>query len=238
MNKIDVIIPTIMNVRPELFGYLLIQLYECPVVNKVIVIDNTADQSFKTTMHILASNHFTDKLSIRNGYKYKFLVNKSWNVGLNFSIHSKKEAPYYLLLNDDIILTSNVLETCVNIMQSNSDISLLTVATMNDVPINSYLKEYDKGQNKLTNIIPNGRQGWFMLGRKNQWKPIPSELQLFYGDDFIYRKAREIGKVVMLENPMISHFQSSSVNNNMDKLKPIIEQDEKEWISLLKRGQI
>lgn len=234
MNKIDVVIPTIMNSNITVFGYLLTQLYESPVVNLVIVVDNTDDQSFKKRIGILSHPEYTDKLRVINGHKYDCYVNAAWNHGMNM-VSYKPDVPYYALINDDIILKSDVMHDVTKVLDIDPSISLVTLKTVNDIPISAYLKNWTDHSEGITESIPNGRQGWFIAGRKKQWKHIPGNLKLFYGDDYIYMMARRCGRAVMLNDPIISHFQSSSVNKNMSKLKPIIDQDGIEWNKMLKQ---
>lgn len=240
MNKVDVIIPTIMNASVEVFGYLLIQLNECAYVNKIIIVDNTPDQCFREKLGILSNPIVIPKIVVKNGFKHgDGLVNSAWNKGMLEATMEKRNTPYYCLLNDDVILTKRVIESVMRVFSCHPAISILTVATMNNVPIEQYLKEYDKGPDRLTYDIPNGRQGWIIFGKKNEFEFIPSHrIKLFYGDDWIYRKAKQFGTIAMLMNPMVSHFQSTSVNKNMDKLKPIIDQDAIEWNQLCKEGHV
>lgn len=224
-----------MNASLDVFGFLLIQLYECSAVNRVIVVDNTEDQSFRTKIGILAHPVYTDKLTILNGAEHECYVNGAWNLGMNEARQqSTPETPFYAILNDDIILKSNVMEDICRIMETDNGISMLTVETMNNVPIEKYLKKWTNGTEGMTQSIPHGRQGWFMCGKKVDWLPIPEQLKLFYGDDFIYGVARKRGRAVMLIDPVISHYQSSSVNKNMNKLKPIIDADAKAWAEYIK----
>jgi hypothetical protein len=229
MKKIDVIIPTIMCTDPTTLGYTLIQLNECPMVNKIIVIDNTRDFEFTTKMGVLANQILIPKLSIHDGFKYKFLVNGAWNYGMEYAKLSEGDVPYWCLLNDDILAHRYVFESVWHAFESHKDLSLLTVDTVDGMPLDEYVKNYDTKRDKLTEDIPNGRQGWIMFGKKDQWSPIPGGLRLFYGDDWIYRECRKAGRVAMITGPRVSHFQSSSVNTNMDKLRPVIEEDEKVW---------
>ena len=233
MNKIDVIIPTIMCTDIHVFGYTLSQLYNAPEVNSVMVIDNTEDQEFTSKMGILAEPKVFPKLRKINGFKHGFLVNDAWNYGID---HCQCPlAPYYCLLNDDIIIKSETIADFRRIMDIHADISLLTITTLNNVALTDYIDAYFPKEGKLTDIIPNGRQGWLMVGRKHQYVPIPDTLKLFYGDDWIYMNARERGRATMLTYPYVSHFQSSSVNSNIGKLKPIIDSDEKAWHSIYKK---
>lgn len=238
MKKIDVIIPTIMNADFDVFGHLIMTLKETLVVNRIIVIDNTEDQSFRSRMGILANPFYNPKLTIINGHKHGFYVNGAWNRGMLECWMERTKAPYYCLLNDDIILDPWVIDRAVSWMNTEEDLSLLTCATVNNLPIVDYIKDFDCGKDQLTHNIPNGRQGWFMVGIKRQWSMIPPQLKLFYGDDYIYRNAKIYGKVGMMTNPIISHFRSSSVNKNMNKLKPIIDQDTNEWAKLCQSGAI
>lgn len=231
MPKIDVIIPTIMSTDPDVFGWTLAQCQTSPVVGKIIVIDNTGGQ-FHDRLGALEG--FMHKLEVHDGEAHGFYVNDAWNFGIQES-----DAEYYLLLNDDILMDRHVLETAVDQMEKHKDIALLTVATQNNVNIDNYEKIDHRGASPdLSPKLPNNRQGWLMIGRKKQWEPIPEGLKLFYGDDWIYHKAKKKGQIRILSKCVVSHFQSSSVNKNIGRLRPIIKEDEKCWAELYKKGKI
>lgn len=232
--KIDVIIPTLMQSSIPVFEYTLKELVKCPVVNNIYIIDNTETRRFKHSFLSLLERERSIKV-FDYGHEYKMYVNNAWNYGVAASKFDMS-VPYYCLLNDDILVRRGVMECIADLMIDNEMINLITVRTENNVPKEIYdeRQQNETGSDiTYTTDIPNGRQGWIMVGRKNQWKPIPSELKIFYGDDFIYHRCRTIpGQVVMLTNTFVSHFQSSTVNSNMHKIGPIIENDAHIWQEL------
>ena len=223
---IDVIIPTILNTQYQIFEYTLNELNSSKVINKIIIIDNTKDQSFLSEY----AKCITDKITIINGYDDELYVNGSWNMGVSLAT-----AENYILLNDDI-LVNRIIYEIIDTHMADQNISLMTILTKNNVKLDDYIRLNSINMKDFTisttNNIPNGRQGWFISGRTNEYVPIPSQLKIFYGDDWIYRKAQN--KKVMIDNLNVSHFQSSSVNKNINKLKPMIDQDRVEWYKINK----
>lgn len=227
------IIPTIMQSDPAIFNYTLMQMIYSNAVNAIFIIDNTDMQDF--------SKEFDDllgcaKLHVINGQHRQLYVNNAWNLGIELA---KKDmsVPYWCLLNDDILVHRRVFNHVEELMKYNEMLDVVTVNTVNDMSIDDYediASVSDYGTACYDEDIPNGRQGWIMFGRKNNWKPIPHQLKIFYGDDWIYDvvRKRKDAQAVIIRNLLVSHYQSSSVNPNIGKLNPIIKQDEIEWRKL------
>lgn len=222
-DKINIIIPTIMQSDINIFTYTLKELAKNRRVRRIIIIDNTYDQTCKL-------NNLSYKIHIINGADKKYYVNQAWNLGISMS-----SSEYYCLLNDDVLMHSNLIDEAFSVLDD-KNISLLTVKTMNNVNINEFDSDYASNvPATYTTDIPNfNRQGWIMFGRTKDWINIPPELKIFYGDDFIYREARKNGSVVMIDNHVVSHFQSSSMNNATPEIVHTIQQDDAHWIELNK----
>lgn len=224
--KIDVIIPTILNVAPEVFAWSLMELRACETVNRIIVIDNTEAQQFSTTFpHILAA---CPSIEVVNGFEKDFLVNDAWNFGVELSKSTIVQAPLWCLINDDVMVSKEIIDMVGKHFNTKPKLTLVTIETHNGVTIEKY-EEVCRDLRKARFEAAKTRQGWIMIGRKHQWIPIPEDLKLFYGDDWIYKRSREIGDIAVLNGAFCSHFQSSSVNKNMGRLKPIIAEDTRLW---------
>ena len=103
-DKINIIIPTIMQSDVNIFAYTLRELVKNRRVRRVIIIDNTYDQSCNL-------GEISHKIHIINGANKKFYVNQAWNLGISMSA-----SEYYCLLNDDILLHSNLIDEACNIL--------------------------------------------------------------------------------------------------------------------------
>jgi hypothetical protein len=218
---LDVIVPTILNTKMEVFLYMLEQMQECEAVKNVFVIDNTDDNAFSRVCRKNLS-----KVITVNGAGKNLYVNGAWNLGMRMC-----RSENYCIINDDILITSEMMLLIDEALNKNPDISLLTVKTENNVPLVDYLKtESGSAPLEYTEDIPNaGRQGWIMFGRKSEWREIPNLFRLYYGDDLIFKWARARGKVLMITNHYISHFISSSINGIFNKIHGILLQDNANW---------
>lgn len=225
---IDVVIPTILFTDKDIFSYTLRNLNESSVVGKIIIIDNTEGAEFRTQYDEV----ITDKCIVLENRENTF-VNPSWNQGMKHV-----ESEHYLILNDDILCHSKILEVCQHVLSTRSEIGLLTVDTLQSESVTSYEKIMQdlldsNAQFKLDPRIFRGRVGWFMCGRTKDWVDVPHTLKVFYGDDFIYLINRAMGNKTMTVKPFpIVHFESTTVNSEelfKSILKDIIRADGVAW---------
>lgn len=229
---IDVVIPTMLLTDKNIFSYTLEQMKACDVIRKIIIIDNTDDCSFRKTYH---SNLGGGKFCVVENGK-NVLVNPAWNQGL-----SLVEAEHYVILNDDVLCHSKIFKICEQKMRDDQDVGILTVDTLQSKNIdfyNNHIKETEHKPPTFTTNIFRNRVGWFMCGRKSQWVPIPDNIKIFYGDDFIYQLARKNKrKVLSLQSQSIVHFESTSVNHTLKKdpkIKETIQKDGHQWAGILR----
>lgn len=222
---IDVIIPTLLRTDKEVFKYTLDQLNESSVVGKIIIIDNSQTAAFKEQY----SECLTDKVDVVELNKNIF-VNPSWNLGMQ-----KVESPHYAIINDDIMAHKEAFNIADQVLAQRDNIGLVTFNTHQSVPLSDYSSMVNNldGNYKITDKIPNnGRIGWFMAGRTCQWIPIPDELLIFFGDDFIYRTLRKRKYAPVIADFPIVHFESTTVSDSRlfkEQFMPIIRSDTQMW---------
>ncbi len=227
---LSVVIPTLLMGPKDIFQHTLDVLNSSEVVSEIIIIDNTDSKSFRSFYHP------TEKFIIIEPGKNIF-VNKAWNIGLQQST-----SQLFLILNDDILIHPDVLGTCVNTYKNLHQPGILTVRTVINKNIDEYLslvKLMLKERLEVTTNVPEGRIGWFMLGDIENWEDIPEEIDIFYGDNFIYEMAKKNGLInYMIESGVvISHNQSSTVlNQEFIKIKtPVANNDHIQWPKIKKR---
>lgn len=221
---ITVIIPTLMMSCNEIFSQTLKALNNCPLVKKIVIIDNSEEALFKNQ-----PSKF-DKIEVIS-YGKNIFVNPAWNEGLR-----KTNTEFFLILNDDVLLDDSSLFSCYDWATKHPNTGIITVKTIVGDSICDFQKELEKEKrNSLTvsNEIPNGRAGWFMFGRTRYWKEIPPSLKIFYGDDFIYYnfKAQGFQNCLISSGTLIFHDQSATVMNKnfLDIKTPVANEDHKQW---------
>ena len=189
-NKLTVVIPTLAVPDVEITNYTLFELKKSEAVKQVFIIDNTAD------------GHFKNKYTATIGCKVitdepNLYVNPAWNYGVSLT-----DTPYYLLLNDDIMLRHEMLDLIVDLLEKNNNINITSVKTHNFNRHRHVGSEGNKGTYNIDDVIhgigcreytippidksyplndpqleyefraPPYRQGWFIAGRKEAWVPI------------------------------------------------------------------
>ncbi len=170
MNKeLTVIIPTLQ--KNPLLPLLLRNLHDDACVKEVIVIDNSC----------LSFDFPSEKITVVSVDENIF-VNPAWNLGMQ---HCKTE--YWCLMNDDIMLCKGFCSRVLNLL----DASMGLIGIMGD-----YVKCVDL-QGYSTAIPPTDdlffREMthlcyWFgiaMFGHKSAYSPIPEDLKVFYGDNYL-----------------------------------------------------
>lgn len=214
---ITVIMPTLLMSDLTCFKQLINTLCNNKLIKEVIVVDNTLDGSFENKMGTF------DKVVVIKNYKNIF-VNPAWNIGVNWTM-----TKYYLILNDDIVITDEIINESYKAMEENDKISILTVETKENKSYED-LEVINNSKNEVKiKDLKNKRFGWFMMGRKSQWKNIPEGLNIYYGDDFIYKLGRRYNNInCMLCGMYISHFTSTTTGSDLfiDR-KKIIKKEKK-----------
>ena len=175
------VIATLLQNSLEVFGFMLNELKESDLINKIIIIDNTEDNSFDKTFDI------NEKFLILkpNG---NIFVNPAWNLGVK-----NVESEYFFILNDDILLTRETIKLVYNLYKSKDDIRALSVECVissRDNKLNDEIISHKKFIEELGDdlaLLPYGsRQGYFVMMKKDYWIEIPEDLKIFCGDDFMF----------------------------------------------------
>jgi hypothetical protein len=140
--------------------------------SKVIIIDNTKDQSYRPKSLYFPIYTFHSQ----TGY-----VNESWNIGI-----SKVDiiCDYVSILNDDIFLNSWFFQRVHETFLSFKDCGVACPKTVENI------LDMGKGKRKKRITIMKKREGWAMTIRKDVLDgiaPIPDyRIQIFHGDDWLW----------------------------------------------------
>jgi len=202
-NKTTVVIPTLLK-APKLLRINIDTLLKQKC--NIHIIDNTSNNGCRPFSELspnIKISYFPTNIG----------VNKAWNLGV---VSSQTE--FYLLLNDDCLVWDTCIETSEGIMSDNT-IGIQTFRTLTQISSDIYLSVHkqQKSQPDLRNLGPGNEYhmlGWYIFGRVKQYEQIPSELRIFYGDNFIYQMARKKGfRTVVDHAHFLFHQVSSTVNS-------------------------
>jgi glycosyltransferase involved in cell wall biosynthesis len=201
--KLTVIIPTMYKVPAKLeinINRLLKQ--EC----KIILIDNSPRNSCRKW-------EGNEKIKIRY-FPSNIGISLAWNIGVELA-----DTEYYCLLNDDCLIWNNFVSKTVYILDNHKDVGILsykTLTTITDTIYDSLFVNLDKESNLIDMTASSNPKllGWLICGRKEEYTEIPTQLKIFYGDDFIYQVTRRNGKRTVYDSShIISHEVSATINS-------------------------
>ncbi len=167
--KWTVIIPTLW--RSVQTKELLHTLDVSDNIDEIVLIDNAQKLNDE---HIESfSEKFTIIRPVSNVY-----VNPAWNMGVDISRNDN-----IVISNDDIVWNPQIL--------NHIDEDTLIKSGIIGQSFNNY-KIHDNSTN-IPKIVPtktrNFAWGCMMLIHKSNWKPIPEQLKVWYGDDWLIYKS-------------------------------------------------
>ena len=155
-------------------------------------------------------------LKVKSSYEVIVLdwpesVNWKWNQGVKTS-----NWDYIFIINDDIVLTKWL------------DLELIKGLENHKIacPLSTIWKE--KFKLPMIQARSENIAGWCYMLKKEDWKPIPKELNLWYWDNFIY----EINNRDICWVWLCHHYESSTIKT-MD-VSQIIAQDKINWHKVVK----
>lgn len=205
MNKVTVVMPTLLKPDKSIYEYTIKELCNNNNVEKVVILLNNKDK-------IIELLH--PKLKVIDD-KENLYVNPAWNYGLSIC-----NTEYYLIINDDVLCHKDIIDKCIKLLNENKNYDLLFIDTkeekLEDYKVN-ILKCIEDVEIKNIMYIPmHAISGCFMFGRKSTWVPIPEELKVFYGDNWIMdTNKRNTAKIM---NYYVSHFTATSAREHYDTL--------------------
>jgi glycosyltransferase involved in cell wall biosynthesis len=208
MSKFSVVIPTLFR-SPRLKD-LLTKLNECESVDEILLIDNARkyDEYLEKMSKVrVLTPHFN------------IYVNQAWNYGVQYSKNNS-----IALVNDDITFDTRIFERFDETeLKSKGFIGMSSENYKEGVEYNPQLEPW-KGE-----VVLHG-WGCIIMFHKDHWKPIPEELKIWYGDNYM----REI-------NPAPSHILKGlpiqtemSTTSKDSQWNPIKQSEAQYWIDNFK----
>lgn len=215
-NQIDVVIPTMWkapNFQKQLIAYT-----ECKSIRKIFVIDN--NHKNRPINYIL--NH--EKIEIIC-YGKNIYVNPAWNEG-----YFRSKTDIICFLNDDIDVDNSIFDYIVSL--DFKEIDIIGVHLKGSIDNYHIVDHPDKKEEliklNLDKRHPIGGQayafGVCMFIKKTSYKVIPSLYQIWYGDDYLVQRNKniyalktskikgEISKTIVLE----TRSKSSDIQKRID----------------------
>ncbi len=222
-SQVTIVIPTLQLVFDKITSRIIHDMCKfCNRIEKILIINNAKNDSMTQKLSHL------NKVVIVNDLP-NMVVNPAWNYGI-----SQTKSEYYCLLNDDIVFNPCILDATCDFLDKNKDFNITTYSTVieyNQDYIFERLSSESPFNPKLVYEIrryPESiKQGWFIFGRTNSWKPIETQSTglVMNGDDWVLQRSMEShGKIILIRNNTLFHLESTTVhasNNNKSMIESI-----------------
>lgn len=193
----SVIIPTIW--KSNVICRLIENLSKSDLVGEIILINNNENNEK------LISNPKVKEYKFKNLY-----VNPSWNFGVSISNYDN-----ICICNDDILFNIDIFKYISNNIQDR----------IIGVDKDSYLIQKDNEYTLSKTLIRNKGWGCLIFMEKKNYKNIPDDLKIWFGDDWIIKN--NIEKIYKLSGlsikSNINEIGGSSSSNT--EFKDIIDND-------------
>jgi len=210
MPEISVVIPTLQR-KKELLINLIKNLEKDESVKEIIVIDNSTK----------GLDYKSEKLNLIIP-KENLYVNPSWNLGVK-----EAKTDIIALLNDDIIIPDNF---CSAILSKMTKETGAIGANVDYIEIIDEIKENPPLDNLTLEKVNyrNPHWGIMIFFYKENYKPIPEDVKIFHGDDWIFDEHKKLKKQnYFVANTKIYHHESLSVGSM--KGNPYLKKDKKTY---------
>jgi hypothetical protein len=220
--KFSVVIPTLLKSPLTLHNLLdNLSIQEC--VGEIILINNS-NINFE-----FAHTKVKVMKMPENIYVYA-----AWNLGVEIA-----KSDYVAILNDDIIIPKNCFDLLCSFTGSIKWISNYGLIGIDFLTINNDFN-FDNNLDSIWGreiIFRDWGFGIFMLVYRQNYNPIPNELKVWCGDDYIFYKCIEKGlKNIMITIPIKTKMSSTSDLPEFNDIKHLDEK--KYWTTYKDRSSI
>ena len=204
-RKFSIIIPTMFR-RVDILDQLLQNLYQDPMVEEVILINNC---NLTESIPVIPLN---SKLLIvsrgRNLY-----VNPSWNLGVKLSTQD-----HIAILNDDITISDKLFTGVCQLDFDNIGILGACHPAIEEIE-NPTRFSVPSFEILGARIRPWGF-GIFMAMKKSNYVQIPEEMLIWCGDDYLFHNIASKGKInTLLVAPIKTKMSATSDDKIFDDIK-------------------
>jgi GT2 family glycosyltransferase len=177
VEKYSVIVPTMWRVADQFVNFLHI-LCDCEAVGEIIIINNDNTKTPDDLHH--------PKIRMFDPGRNTF-VNPAWNFGVENALYDR-----LCIVNDDVIFDTKVFDRLQNMLTPSNGLFGLHpgIEVFNQIPITD--KSID-----IVKWAPGKHTygfGSLFFCHKTSWHPIPSGLDIFFGDNYIFDLQIAMGK--------------------------------------------
>jgi|GEM_PF-2989226 hypothetical protein len=159
-------------------------------------------------------------------------VNPMWNKFMAYFLDNT-QYDYLIILNSDLLLQKNWSEVCKKYWEVFPDDILIP----KQIPDKDFLSMDYNTSIMSAQQVNSGTAGVFITMNRKQCEmvnPIPEEILVWFGDNWVYEILRNFYKTVIPENLISYHFHGGSQTvQSVSGISEIIEQDKIKWADVV-----
>ena len=184
-----------------------------PNISEIILIDNDV-KSKNVDLSKFSKVRYTPQSE-------NIYVNPAWNLGVSLC-----KSEIICIANDDIYFDSNIVTQFV--LDNAQDLGSfgLNMHTRTGSSSGNLSKKELRTRSEISNAIVGSGFGMLMFVKKSNWKPIPEELKIWYGDNWI---ANTNGSAFILSMYGSNLEVDRHTTAGSKELKKITMEDSKAW---------
>ena len=212
----EFIIPTMWR-KPTFTINALKYYISLEEITKIIIIDN--DISRRPKSEVFDSN----KIKILD-YGENLYVNESWNRGME-----NAGEDLICICNDDIRIDKLAI-SLVSEFESLNPNAIDLIGVSNDVSTKCFgICPFKMDINKNIGLQAGGLFGIAMFIRKKNYKQIPEDLKVWFGDDYLARSCKNVYTISPIKISGGMSATVSSIRKEGGNIDEIIKKDKLNW---------
>ena len=211
--------------RKPLFTTAVLEYYvSMKEITKIIIIDNDINRRPKS--EVFKSN----KIKILN-YGQNIYVNEAWNRGMD---HVGDDL--ICIANDDIRVDRLVMEL-VSDFESSNPYNVDLIGVNGDPSTKCFgICPFKINLKKNVGSQAGGLFGVAMFLRKKNYTQIPKDLKVWYGDDYLARKCKNVFTISPIRIKGVMNTTISSLRKEGENIDEIIKRDKLNWSKYMNEG--
>lgn len=161
------------------------------------------------------------------------------NIGTNavWNMMWDSKADYIGIIGDDCEVEEVAVQGLIDVLDSNSNVNATTATVFRDKPIQ--FKTRTIGQWRFGKVAARGRCGLviFKASAFPKMERIPSDLFIFFGDNWIGAQLVKIGPPLQEVNVGLSHYRRVDLKRKLN-YPDVLRREHKIWSKLRMEGKI
>jgi len=189
----------------------------------IICLDNGAEQSVKDVIQEYGGLDQLRIISLPNN----IYVNPAWNLFMDIFLKDESYT-HIIILNSDLLMNGSWNNVLTKILSTFPDSIPLPVISLDKLSVHRHMTT-DVAQHEAVFCCTPGVFICLNRGHVNIIYPIPEDIKIWHGDEWIYTILREVGYTTSVYRNLESFHHGSTTLNDLENREGLLEADKKVW---------